>query len=56
LARDIADDVMELEIHLIQRLLHVVDVSCGHLHQALSMPEQRPDGAEFLFRAIRRPQ
>ena len=39
-AGDVADDVMQLQIHLIQSLLHVIDVRGGHLHEALAMPEQ----------------
>jgi hypothetical protein len=46
----------KMQIHLIQRLLHVVDVGRGHLHPTLAMPRQRSYGADFLLRSIRRPQ
>ena len=35
---DIADDVVQLKVHLAQGLLHVVDVSRRHLDQAFAMP------------------
>jgi hypothetical protein len=56
LSRDVADDVMQLQVHLIQRLLHVVDVGRRHLHQAFAVPEQGSYRADFLFRPIRRTQ
>ena len=36
----VADDMMQLEIHLIQRLLRVIDMHGSHLNEALAMPEQ----------------
>jgi len=56
LPRDVTDDVMQLQVHLIQRLLHVVDVGRRHLHETLAVAEQRPDRADFLLRSIRRAQ
>lgn len=50
---NVADHVMQLQVHLIQRFLHVVRVRGAHLHQALPVPKQRTDGADFLFRTIR---
>jgi len=52
LAGDVADYVMQLQIHLVQRFLHVVDVGRGHLHQAFPMPQQRTHGANLLFGTI----
>ena len=47
---------MQLQIHLVQRLLHVVHVCRRHLHQALPMPQQRSHRADFLRRPIGGPQ
>jgi len=49
---DVADYVMQLQIHLVQCFLHVVDVGRGHLHEAFPMPQQRTHGANLLFGAI----
>jgi len=43
-SRDVADDMVQLQVHLVQRLLHVLDVGRCHLHQALPMPQQRKSG------------
>ena len=56
LPRDVTDDVMQLQIHLVQRLLHVVHVRGGHLHKAFPVPQQRADSAYLLLRPIRRAQ
>lgn len=42
-SRDIADDMMQLDVHLIERFLHVLNMDCRHLHETLSMS---PKGAE----------
>src|SRR6516164_2226254 len=47
---------MNLQIHLIQRLLHVLEVDGGQLNQVVSMPPQRADGADFLVGAERTAQ
>ena len=39
LPHNVADNVVQLKIHLIQCFLHMVDVRGGHLHQALPVPE-----------------
>ena len=36
-ASDVGDDVVELEIHLCQRLLHVLDMRCCVLKQTLAL-------------------
>ena len=38
LACDIADHVVQLQVHLIQRLLHMIDMGRGHLHQTFPVP------------------
>ena len=40
-AGDIADHMVQLQIHLVQRLLHALDMGRGGLDQALTMAEQR---------------
>lgn len=40
-SREVADHVMQLQIHLIQRLLHALDVGGGGLNETLAMAEQR---------------
>ena len=45
---DVADHMMNLEIHLIQCLLHPVHVRRGGLNQALPMAEQRAQAADAL--------
>ena len=39
---DIADDVVKLQVHLIQRFLHVLDVASRHIDEADPMSQQRP--------------
>ena len=50
-AGEVAEDVVELEVHLIQGLLHVLGVGGRLLHQALAVPEEGPDGTDRLGRA-----
>src|SRR5215470_4309972 len=47
---DIAQNVMDLDVHLAERLLHVHDVLGSHLQQTTAMTPQRPDGADFIRR------
>src|SRR6476660_6710437 len=35
--RDVTNDVMNLQIHLVQRLLHMLDVASRQLHQCFSV-------------------
>ena len=49
LSRDVADHVVQLQIHLVQRFLHVVDVSRSHLYQTFPVPQQCTHGADFLL-------
>ena len=53
LSHDIADHMVQLHIHLVERFLHVVDVSRRHLDQAFPVPQERSNGAHFLRRTIR---
>ena len=50
---DIADHMMQLQIHLVQRLLHALDMGRGGLNQALTMPKQRAQAADALGRPKR---
>jgi hypothetical protein len=36
---DVADDVVQLQIHLVQRLLHVLHMGGRHLYKALPMAQ-----------------
>jgi hypothetical protein len=49
---DVADHMVQLQIHLVQRLLHPLDMGRGGLDQALTMSEQRAQFAD----ALRRPK
>ena len=42
---DVADDMANLQVHLVQSLLHVLYVRRRHLYQTVSVPKQRSDGA-----------
>ncbi len=53
---DIADHVVQLQVHLIQSFLHVLDVTRSHLHQAVPMPKDRTHRADRLFRPERSAQ
>ena len=47
---DVAQDVMELEVHLVQRLLDVLDVSGRQVDQGVAMPEERAHRTDGLGR------
>jgi hypothetical protein len=49
-AGDVAEHAMDLDIHLIQGLLHVLNVLAGELHQCLPVAQHRAKGADLLFR------
>jgi hypothetical protein len=53
---DITDDVMELDVHLIESLLHVLAVNRGHLYQRFAMAPDRTHGADGLRRTMRCPK
>ena len=53
-AGDAADDLGELDVHLLQGLLHVLDVVRGVTHQRLPLPPVPPQGQDRLGRAERR--
>ncbi len=55
-AGDIRDHVMELQVHLRQRLLHVLDVRVGIVQQALTQPEIGPERRDVAFRPETGPQ
>jgi hypothetical protein len=42
-AGDVVDDVLELHVHLGQRLLHGLHVLAGHLDQIVAVPHERTD-------------
>ena len=41
---------MKLQVHLIQRFLHVLDMAGRHIDEAGPMSQQRPDSADVLRR------
>jgi hypothetical protein len=52
----IADHMMQLEIHLVQRLLHVLHVVARQFDQAVPVPQQRAHRAHLRGWAKRCPQ
>ena len=53
---DIGDDVVQLQVHLIESLLHVRNVNRGHLHQTVPTTEDRTHRADLLIRPERSAQ
>ena len=49
-ARQIADHVMDLHIHLRQRFVHVLDMLARHLYQFGAVPHHRPYRAHIALR------
>jgi hypothetical protein len=49
-ARDVADHMMDLQIHLGEGFVHVLDVLGRHLHQLLSMAHNGAHGAHWVLR------
>ncbi len=49
-ARDVGDDVMDLQVHLRQRLLHVLNVSCGVIQQPFPLTQVRAQNCNLAFR------
>jgi hypothetical protein len=45
---DVAEHVVELQVHPAERLLHVQNVLGGHLQQAATVPPQGTEGADRL--------
>src|SRR6266542_1332167 len=43
---------MELNVHLVEGFLHVLNVDRCHLHEALSVPPKGSDGADILGRTM----
>jgi len=50
-AGEVREDVVELEVHLTQGVLHVLGMSGGILHQSVAVSEQGAHGAHRLRRA-----
>jgi hypothetical protein len=48
---NVVDHVMDLYIHLRQRLVYVLDMLAGHLHRIAAMPHQRPHCADIAIRS-----
>jgi hypothetical protein len=53
-ARNITDDMMDCQVHLIQSLLHVMSVACRHLDETVSMSRQRSNRTNILGGAEKR--
>ena len=49
--RDIGDDMMELQVHLHQGLLHMLDMGSGILHQPLPLAQIRAQGCDLGIRS-----
>jgi len=47
----VADDVGQLEIHLLQGLLHVLDFAAAALNQVAPMTHQGPQSEDLFWRA-----
>jgi hypothetical protein len=52
----LTDDVMDLQIHLCQRLVHVLHVLTGRREQFIPVSQQGPYGADVLSRSKGSPQ
>ena len=48
---DVAEDMVELEVHLGEGFLDVLGVTCRHLDQAVAMAQEGPHGTHRLRRA-----
>ena len=46
---DISNDMMQLQVHLHQRLLHVLDVGRGIIEQPLTLAQVRPQSCDLAF-------
>jgi hypothetical protein len=55
-ARDVTDDMLDLHVHLRQRLLHMLHVLAGHLDQIVAVPHERTYRAHIPLRPERRMQ
>ena len=55
-SRDVGHDVVELQVHLGQRLLHVLDVSCSVVEQSLTLPQIGPQPRDLGLRPEAAPQ
>ena len=53
---DVADDLRQLDVHLLQGLLHVLDVAGGVAHQHLPLPPVGTQGQHRIRRPKRRTQ
>ena len=52
-ASDVADHVGQLDIHLLQRLLHTLDFRGAGPNQVVAMSYQRPQGTDIFWSAKR---
>jgi hypothetical protein len=53
---DVRDDVVDLQVHLGQRLLHVLDVRGRVIQQALALPQVRPQLGDLALRPEAAPE
>ena len=56
LAGDVSHHVLELQVHLDQRLLHVLDVGGGGFQEALALAQIRAQGGDLALRVEAGPQ
>ena len=53
---DVTDDMVDLQVHLRQRLVHVLHVLSGRSDQFVPVPQYGPHGADILAWPKCRPQ
>ena len=51
-AGDVADDMVELDVHLVESLLHMLRVNRGDLNKAFPVTPYGADGTDSLFRPM----
>ena len=55
-AGNVADDMVELDVHLVESLLHMLRMNRGDLNKTFSVAPQGTDCADRLFRPVGCPQ
>lgn len=55
-ASDVADDVGQLDVHLLQRLLHALGLGAIGANQVIAVADERAEGADFFWGAKGSPE
>jgi len=50
---NIAEHLMKLEIHLVERLLYLLDMAGGQRHEASAVAQARADSTDILLGSVR---